>query len=490
MLDLLCTTGSYVLFNTTNELPYGVTSATLKKTLNGASELAITFAYGIEAAKNIVVGQTPIMLMHGQDDILFIGRPASVEESLDGSTTITAYDLLNDLSAYVVDTNGATKYCEQYIAGGATDGNIIDYAIGILLITNGLGFWVDDTIKQKMTQKTVFAEGKTFMTIADILSAALSTYGGRFYYVYDLHANQSNQIITLTWDESYTRNNTQIISTAYNIEDVQRATSSDSLVTRAYGVGNDGMTFASINNGIPYVSNSKLEQTYGIHARIYEDEDATSPADLKSRTQKYLNRSALQLTSISITARDLNLDDDAVLKLDIGQEVRTLCPELDIDEYFPINSIEYDLLNPANTKIEQSGKRSTLTSSLGASSASSSASLMSVATKDRLGAIKVGDNLTITEDGLLSATQSGLDIQAGTAAINYDGQGAATTTVTFPREFAAVPKVFVQDNFDMVNCNVTAVSTTSFTVTVSYAGYDVKPTRTGTKNCAWVAINL
>lgn len=353
-MDLICSADGKLLWASDMEQPYGLTEASLKDTLNGAAELDFKLADGLDVLNSIIIGKTPITLTRGQTSTLFVGRITSAEENFDGSVSFAAYDQLNDFSRYILDASGSGDSASPLKS--LTDGQLINYMVRSMELIN---VTLDPIIEQTMTDMSILEDDTLLATYSDIMSAAIKVYGGRFYFRYGASGT------ILSWSADYERNDTQTIMVGINLTDVQRVTNDDNLVTRIYPLGKDDVTIAAANDGVLYINDPALEAKYGVHATIWKDDGIPVPIMLKDRAQAYLDALKLQLVSTTLTASDANINDDTVLDLRAGQSVRVVCPQMGIDEYYPIKSISYDLLSPSDTKIDIGGGQTSLSSSYG-----------------------------------------------------------------------------------------------------------------------------
>ncbi len=138
-----------------------------------------------------------------------------------------------------------------------------------------------------------------------------------------------------------------------NMKSIQRVVDTRSLVTRLYAVGADGLTFADINNGKPYVE----DYTYTNEVRIstLDCSSFTNPYQMKEYAEMRLAQYAKPTISYVLNAMDLSVltgyEHEAWA---LGDYVRVEDKELGISVTTRIVRREYNLQEPWNTVLELS----------------------------------------------------------------------------------------------------------------------------------------
>ena len=138
-----------------------------------------------------------------------------------------------------------------------------------------------------------------------------------------------------------------------NMKSIQRVVDTRSLVTRLYAVGADGLTFADINNGKPYVE----DYTYTNEVRIstLDCSSFTNPYQMKEYAEMRLAQYAKPTLSYVLNAMDLSVltgyEHEAWA---LGDYVRVEDKELGISVTTRIVRREYNLQEPWNTVLELS----------------------------------------------------------------------------------------------------------------------------------------
>ena len=137
------------------------------------------------------------------------------------------------------------------------------------------------------------------------------------------------------------------------MKSIQRVVDTRSLVTRLYAVGADGLTFADINNGKPYVED--FSYTNEIRISTLDCSSFTNPYQMKEYAEMRLAQYAKPTISYVLNAMDLSVltgyEHEAWA---LGDYVRVEDKELGISVTTRIVRREYNLQEPWNTVLELS----------------------------------------------------------------------------------------------------------------------------------------
>ena len=138
-----------------------------------------------------------------------------------------------------------------------------------------------------------------------------------------------------------------------NMKSIQRVVDTRSLVTRLYAFGADGLTFADINNGKPYVED--FSYTNEIRISTLDCSSFTNPYQMKEYAEMRLAQYAKPTISYVLNAMDLSVltgyEHEAWA---LGDYVRVEDKELGISVTTRIVRREYNLQEPWNTVLELS----------------------------------------------------------------------------------------------------------------------------------------
>ena len=148
-----------------------------------------------------------------------------------------------------------------------------------------------------------------------------------------------------------------------NMKSIERIVDTRSLVTRLYAVGADGLTFADINGGKPYLE----DYTYSKEVRIttLDCSSFTNPYQMKEFTAMRLAEYCKPTVSYVLNAMDLSVltgyEHEA---WNLGDYVRVEDKELGLSVTTRIVRREYNLQEPWNTVLELSTTLKNLGSSV------------------------------------------------------------------------------------------------------------------------------
>ena len=138
-----------------------------------------------------------------------------------------------------------------------------------------------------------------------------------------------------------------------NMKSIQRVVDTRELVTRLYAVGAEGMTFADINGGRPYVED--FTYTSEIRISTLDCSSFTNPYQMKEYAEMRLADYAQPTISYVLNAMDLSVltgyEHEA---WELGDYVRVEDKELGLSVTTRIVRREYNLQEPWNTVLELS----------------------------------------------------------------------------------------------------------------------------------------
>ena len=138
-----------------------------------------------------------------------------------------------------------------------------------------------------------------------------------------------------------------------NMKSIQRVIDTTSLITRLYAVGADGMTFANINDGKPYVED--FTYTNEIRIKTLDCSNFTNPYQMLEFANMRLADYAAPRISYVLKAMDLTVltgyEHEA---WNLGDTVMVVDEDLDLSIKTRIVRREYNLQEPWNTVLELS----------------------------------------------------------------------------------------------------------------------------------------
>ena len=191
-------------------------------------------------------------------------------------------------------------------------------------------------------------------TSFDSLSELVSEKGG---YIITRYGDAKPEIVYLA---SANTVSPQTIEFGKNLLSLENLVNSDTLVTRVWPIGKDGLTIGGVNDGADYLVNSAAEATYGrIDKTVQVDSD--DAAAVKSYGQAYLTRYATLSNTFTLTAVDLSLIDKRLSAFSVGDQVRIISPPHGVDATMQVTEITTDLVDPAKSTLTLGAKLQTLT---------------------------------------------------------------------------------------------------------------------------------
>lgn len=138
-----------------------------------------------------------------------------------------------------------------------------------------------------------------------------------------------------------------------NMKSIQRVIDTTSLITRLYAVGADGMTFANINDGKPYVED--FTYTNEIRIKTLDCSNFTNPYQMLEFANMRLADYSTPRISYVLNAMDLTVltgyEHEA---WNLGDTVMVVDEDLDLSIKTRIVRREYNLQEPWNTVLELS----------------------------------------------------------------------------------------------------------------------------------------
>lgn len=138
-----------------------------------------------------------------------------------------------------------------------------------------------------------------------------------------------------------------------NMKSIQRVIDTTSLITRLYAVGADGMTFANINDGKPYVED--FTYTSEVRIKTLDCSNFTNPYQMLEFANMRLADYAAPRISYVLKAMDLTvLTGYEYEAWNLGDTVMVVDEDLDLSIKTRIVRREYNLQEPWNTVLELS----------------------------------------------------------------------------------------------------------------------------------------
>lgn len=134
----------------------------------------------------------------------------------------------------------------------------------------------------------------------DVISACVDTYGVVFRF--DIKGKKITAYMLASFQP-----NGAFASRDLNLKEINYKGKSTSFITRLYAYGKDGLSFAAINEGRPYVENHLYSDK--VICSVWEDDRYTDPESLLSAAEDQLAQMAVPERSYKCTVHDLKATD-------------------------------------------------------------------------------------------------------------------------------------------------------------------------------------
>lgn len=339
-----------LLFGGVRNQQYNLLSGQISTELNAADQFNFTLPSDNPMLGSIAPRKS-IVDVYNNGNLIFRGTVDSVTKNFDGSRSYTAVGVLALLKDALIKPMQSVTVSAALTAMLTKHNSVVgNTACKIVL----------GTVEPTGTVTIGDADKDWMLSAGDALIALLAAKGGyiRLRYTPDT--------VYLDYLNTHTRNDSQRIDLS-NLIDISEQINTDSIVSRVYARGKDGITISSVNSGSDYLVNEAVERKYGCVERTYISDEIETPAALKSAAQAYLTRYAAEKNVISLTAVDLSLIDRAVAAFEVGQIVRVVSVPHGIDAEMVIHAVLFDLVQPSNSRVTLGGAQSTLTRAMSGS---------------------------------------------------------------------------------------------------------------------------
>jgi phage minor structural protein len=171
----------------------------------------------------------------------------------------------------------------------------------------------------------------------------------------------------VNWYAELGYRSTQAIEFGENLLDFVRTGESPDLATRIIGYGakdettGERITVASINDGLDYIEDAEAVALRGIITKAVIWDDVTEPANLLRKMQQYLSKSKLAIEALDLSAVDLSTLGLDIDTYEVGDTIPVRSAPHGVDDDFLLQQRVYDLLDPAQDRVQVGKERATLT---------------------------------------------------------------------------------------------------------------------------------
>ena len=187
-------------------------------------------------------------------------------------------------------------------------------------------------------------EKANYITSFDALNLLISEFGG---YLWLRHEADGDYIDYL---EGFQTLSNQTIEFGKNLLDFSQNVKGADIVSAVIPIGTEGITIASVNNGIDYLVNEDAKNKYGFICKKVEF-DETNKTELMKLGQQYLDKAVNLIVSLELSAVDLSGLDKDYNSFSLGTNVRVKSLPHNIDTTFLVDKLTIDLLKPTNNQL-------------------------------------------------------------------------------------------------------------------------------------------
>ena len=301
--------------------------------------------------------------LYQDDRVLCWGRVLNDEITFDNIKNIECEGELS----YLLDSIQRGK---EYHLEGGTENVIETYLKDIVAIHNSQ---VDDGKKFSVgvvnitdPNNYLYKISNYENTLTTLTDKLLNTYGGY------LQVRHSNGVRYLDYVSELTNSCNQIIEFGKNIIDMNRYIKGEDVYTALIplGASNENttnneetyekrLTISSLADSTDgnikkvndYIYNTEAVKQWGWIWKVVKWDDVTSAENLLRKAKDELKSSINATLSIEMTAIDLHLLDVDIDRINVGDRIRCISIQHNIDLILIVKSIEIDIDAPENTKI-------------------------------------------------------------------------------------------------------------------------------------------
>ncbi len=143
----------------------------------------------------------------------------------------------------------------------------------------------------------------------------------------------------------------QSIHFGKNLLNLKRIRKGSDIATAVIPLGKDGLTIASVNNGLDYIVDEDAKAQFGFIVKVVDFADIEDAAKLMTEGQAYLADIVNQWETIELTAADLATVDKTITSFHLGTQVRAKSKPHGLDQLFLVSKLSINLLDPGANKM-------------------------------------------------------------------------------------------------------------------------------------------
>lgn len=307
-----------------------IVNGKLKLKLNNSGGLEFALQSGNPALGYIIPKRSIITLQRNQQEI-WRGRSVDLSEDIYGRPTITCDGLLSYLQDSRIgpfEFNGALRDLFTQIVGEHNS------------VVDSFKHFQVGTISVPDAGRTVTLKNTSYASAWSLIQKLVKEYGGQIIMETD------GNLLYLHWLNDYTRRNTQPIQLGLNLISLTKKIVGSDIYTGVFPTGADGLDVSSVNNGNKFVVNQSAAAIYG---RIFCDKEFKEISDanaLLASAERYIDTLCNPLTQIDARAVDMNLSDETIEAIQLGDYLHTVCEPRKVDDWLQAKEISLDIVNP------------------------------------------------------------------------------------------------------------------------------------------------
>ena len=404
---------------------YGLLGLTVTAGLNKGGTAEITMPPG-HPAYSMFTSYKTIVTIYRDDLLLFRGRALYPADDFYRRRTITCEGercFLQDavMRPYLYQDSPEAIFTDIIRLYNAQVEKAKQFQVGTITATDPNNY--------------VRMESESAEQVADTIDKLVSRVGG--YIVFT--TNKDGQRV-INWYETLGYRSSQVIEFGENLLDFSRSQSSDlATVIFPYGAKNEEtgerVDITSVNEGTDFIRDADAVALRGVIAKAVYWDDVTTPANLLKKAQQYLATSKMLITTLELTALDLNILDKTIDTFQVGDTIRVRSKPHGVDDDFQLRERTYNLLSPSEDRVVLGKDTATLT---GADAAGDRNNLNQLHRTEHnikadytLGIAQAVEKTVSTLATLIEQTSTSIMMQvAETYATNNELQSQISTTMT------------------------------------------------------------
>lgn len=219
------------------------------------------------------------------------------------------------------------------------------------------------TVTVKDSNDYIRLESETAEQSLDVINKLLERCGG-----YIVFSTATDGIREINWYANPGFRSSQVIEFGKNLTDVNRISTENELATAIipYGAADPEtgirVDITSVNDGLDYIVDEESRLMRGwISKAVYWD-DVTEPVNLKRKAEEWIKLHRQIVTSLTISAIDLSLQNKNIDDFQVGDTIRVLSKPHNLNEDFRLTSYTENWLQPEQSTITLGKDTASLTS--------------------------------------------------------------------------------------------------------------------------------